>query len=86
MPHPTEFRYTYQTLAKLSGMALNSIHQHVTRGNLDPADLESVLYWLARHGRQKLRQRLVAYAMAVFVLPEAPGKRKRARRARPTGK
>ncbi len=53
MAHPTEFRYTYQNLAKLSGLALNTIHQHTRRGTLDPADLKSVL-WVNRPRRHGL--------------------------------
>ena len=64
MARPVEFTYTYANIAKLADMSRNSCHQHVARGNLDPADLESVLVWLARHGKFGLRKRIVGAALS----------------------
>ena len=63
MARPAEFTYTYAQIAKSADMSLNSCHQHVARGNLDPDDLESVLVWLARHGKFGLRKRFVGAAL-----------------------
>ena len=64
MARPVEFTYTYAKIARLAGMTRNTCHQHVVRGNLDPADLESVLVWLARHGKFGLRTRIVGAALS----------------------
>ena len=80
MPHFAEFCYDYEDLARLSGMGKNAIWQHVRRGNLDAADLESVLVWLARHGRLALRQRLVAAALGAPEHKAKPTRKKAKRR------
>jgi len=68
----TEFSFTYDTLAQLSGWKYNTITQAVKRGELDPADLAAVAVWLAANGRPRLRA-----ALASHLLPVALGTRGR---------
>lgn len=75
----TLFTYNYEDLQTLTGMELKALYQHKTRGNFDPENLESVLIWLARHAREDVRQRMVAYAIS-RELPEKPGRAKRPRK------
>lgn len=75
MPRFAEFSYGYRDIARLSGMDLNAIQQHVRRENLNPADLGSLLVWIARHGKIGLRMRLVHAALG------EPAKRSTPRRA-----
>lgn len=60
---PEEFRYSYATLARLTGMTYDTVCQHRSRGNFDPAKLETVLIWLARHGKKDLRHRMIHAAL-----------------------
>lgn len=60
---PFEWTFGYVDLAKLTGMGTNAIMQQVSRGNLDPGSLESLLLWLSRHARPSLRRRLIAHAL-----------------------
>lgn len=53
----------YDDLVKLSGKTRNTIYRHVARHTLDPENLESVLYWLARHGTTKVKRNLLDYAL-----------------------
>ena len=55
--------WTYDDLADLTGMARNTVYRHVSRGTLDPDSLESVLYWLARHGTSDVKRKLLDYAL-----------------------
>jgi len=74
MPRPTEFTFTYRDLVRLSAMSQNTLYQQVRRGNLDPADLQSVLLFLARHGKIGLRLRIV-HAALLRGLPAVSGQR-----------
>jgi hypothetical protein len=76
MANPAEFFYTYRDLGRLSGLRLNTISQHVRRGNLDPGALESVVLWLSRHGSLDLRQRMLCAALVREVEPKAKRRRK----------
>lgn len=62
-PVPSLWSYNYETLAALSGLSVNSVQQHKTRGSFDPNDLRSVILWLARNGPDDLRQDILAYAL-----------------------
>lgn len=53
----------YDDLVKLSGKTRNTIYRHVARHTLDPANIESVLYWLARHGTSRVKRNLLDYAL-----------------------
>jgi len=72
-----EFQYTYRDLGRLSGMAINTVHQDARRGNLDPADLASVVVWLARHGKLALRRRMVFSALSRELASEPKPRRRR---------
>lgn len=80
MATAAEFRYDYQDLAALSGLAKNSVYQHTRRGNLDPADLSSVVVWLARHGTLDLRRRMINAALLRELGEDVKPRRKKTRR------
>jgi hypothetical protein len=40
---PTKFFYTYQDIAKLSSLTLNTVRTYASRGKFNPADLHSVI-------------------------------------------
>jgi hypothetical protein len=53
------FFYTYSTLAKLTGQTPNTVYQHRTRGQFDPADLRTVLLYLAEYAVPDLQDDIV---------------------------
>jgi hypothetical protein len=62
MPEPREYTYNVATLANLTGLTINAIHQHHSRGLFKPDDLKSVVLYLAQFGSLKLRQDMVLAA------------------------
>lgn len=77
---PSEWTYSYLDLAKLTGLSQNAIHQAVTRGNLDPGNLESVLVWLSRQANPELKRAMLRHALyedADTVANRAKAKRKK---------
>lgn len=55
--------WSYDDLITLTGMTRNTVYRHVSRGTIDPDSLESVLYWLARHGVAEVKRKLLDYAL-----------------------
>ena len=55
--------WNYDDLLTLTGMTRNTLYRHVSRGTIDPAKLESVLYWVARHGNMQVKRKLLDYAL-----------------------
>lgn len=55
--------YTYDDLLALTEMKRNTLYRHVSRGTIDPEKLESVLYWVARHGTSTVKRKLLDYAL-----------------------
>ena len=55
--------WNYDDLLALTGMTRNTLYRHVSRGTIDPAKLESVLYWVARHGNMQVKRKLLDYAL-----------------------
>ena len=74
---PAEWTYNPATLAKLTGLSIDAIWQHRTRGTFDPDDLESVMLWLARHGRMDLRLKMVTSAVSRELPPDIKAKSKK---------
>lgn len=70
---PQVFSYTLADLSRMTGLSMNSVYQHKTRGGFDPEQPETVFIWLARHGTPELRRRMIDYALDFF-LTENPGK------------
>lgn len=60
---PTKLTVTIDDLAKLAGLSKDAVHQHVSRGYLDPTDLESILLWAARYASDDFRLRLLQAAI-----------------------
>jgi hypothetical protein len=48
---------------RCTGLSLNTIQQHVTRGKFDPERLESVILYLAKHAADHFRQSIVTAAI-----------------------
>lgn len=81
-PQDREYCFTYRDLAAATGLARNTVSQHVVRAHLDPHDIESVAIYLARYGSDELREQMVR-AMIRRDVPEDPGgwkKRKKVKR------
>lgn len=55
--------FTYDDILALVGMTRNTLYRHVSRGTLDPDNLESILYWVARHGLPNVKRKLLDYAL-----------------------
>jgi hypothetical protein len=59
MAKPRLFQYTLLDLAEVSGLTYDVVKQHRRRGLLDPACLSSVVVWLAKHGSEEARLRIL---------------------------
>ena len=79
---------TYKDIASLTDVTLNAVYQAATpakngksRQLLDLESLESVVLWLAAHGKTDLRRRICAYSAQALLdegaLSGAPKKRRR---------
>ena len=55
--------FCYDDLLALTDMKRNALYRHVYRGTLDPEKIESVLYWVARHGTTAVKRKLLDYAL-----------------------
>jgi hypothetical protein len=64
-PPVQQYVYDYATLAEATGMTTSGVSQHVSRGNLDPNDLVSVAAFLARHGTEEVRLRIIYKMMMI---------------------
>ncbi len=60
MGSPRTIEFTYEDIAKVidAGTQL-AVRQHVSRGIVDPDDLESLAVYLARYGRPELREAIL---------------------------
>lgn len=59
------FTLQYADLEKLTGLTYANVRQHISRGLVDPENLESIVIWLAKWGRPELRQAVAANALFV---------------------
>jgi hypothetical protein len=80
----TQYSYNYEDIKKLTDLSRNMIHQYVTRGDLDPYNLESLVLFLARHGKDDLKLRMIRYA-ASWGLTEKASRRPKGTRNRQRG-
>lgn len=87
----TGLTITYAEIAKLTDSTLNAVHQAAaksrascpTRQMLNIGDLESVVLWVAGHGKVELRQRIAAAAAPAWSdTPEYSRTAKRVRKAK----
>jgi hypothetical protein len=53
------FEFGYLDLTKIADATYGSVLQHVSRGELDPDSIESVILWAAKYGREDLRIQMV---------------------------
>ncbi len=73
---------TSEVIAELTGGSLNAVHQATRRvpsrkrQKLDINSLESVVLWIAAHGRRELRQKIAALAAQSFISPAAGAPKK----------
>lgn len=51
-----QWTYNYETLAKLTGLARDTVYQHKSRGYFDPDDLKSVILYVLEYGGIELQQ------------------------------
>ena len=56
---PYSWSYCYEDIARLTGLSLSALSQHVKRGNLEPSSLESVASFLVRYGTPEVRLRMM---------------------------
>jgi hypothetical protein len=63
MAKPFEWTFGYDELVKLTGLSNNAIHQAVTRGNLEPGNLESLLVWMSRQAKPALKRKMLRHAL-----------------------
>ena len=79
MANDTAYTFTYGDLAKAIGVTKNTIAQHRLRKHFDPTSIESIAVYLARYGRQELREQIIMAVVGRNV-PKDPGGWKRKRR------
>jgi hypothetical protein len=82
---------SYEAVQALTDLPINTLHQAATipppnrkRMRLDIESLESVVIWLAKHGKRTLRQKILAHSAESLLdegaLPGVPrGKAKKSR-------
>jgi hypothetical protein len=73
----TEFTYGFSEISELTGLSVNAVQAHKSRGNLDPTSLESVVLFAARNGTIALRRRI--FDAMLGELPKASQKKRRKR-------
>lgn len=61
--------YTYETIAELTGMSLNSVHQHAAREHFDIGNLESVLLFMLRYS-ERMKTKFMRAACNLMQTPE----------------
>ena len=49
--HPTKFTYTYNDIAELTGLSLQTVRIYASRRKLDPYDLRSVITFVNSYGK-----------------------------------
>lgn len=57
------FLVTYKQISSLTGKSLNTIYANKSRGNFDPNVFESILYYVARHGKFNVKRKIMEYAL-----------------------
>lgn len=77
MATPARFYFTYQDLMRLTDKSYNAVCQDVRRGTLDCDKLDSVVIWLARHGRMEMQGRIAKFALERLLPDELPGESRR---------
>jgi hypothetical protein len=55
--------WSYADLEYLTGKAANTLYQHCRRGSFDPASLESIIYFVARHGTPEVKRNILEYTL-----------------------
>jgi len=60
---PEKHYWYYQDLEQLTGKAMNTLYQHCRRGSFDPASLESVIYFVARHATPEVKRNILEYTL-----------------------
>jgi hypothetical protein len=80
MPRPPqEWSFGYTDLQECCELTLENLYQFRTRQDFDPENFESVVLFVARHGKLDLRRRMVDY-MLTRELTEKPGAPKKQQR------
>ena len=59
-----QYAYGEDEIIRLTGLKPNTLAQHRARGNLDPADLQSLLNFVARFGTFDVRKQLIIHALS----------------------
>lgn len=78
---PQEWSFGYSDLMDATGLTLENLYQFRTREDFDPEDFVSVVKFIARHGKLKLRRQMIDYMLS-RELTEKPGAKKKERRKR----
>ena len=63
---------TYASIHSLTDLSINSVHQAAARGPLSISDLESVVLWVAEHGKQKLRKKICCLSASSLLEEDKP--------------
>ena len=80
MPTKETWTYDYATLAKLTGQSQNTLAQHRTRRKFNPADLRSVIVYLARNGTLDLRHEIFCSLFAKGPPVKKPASKRRTKK------
>jgi hypothetical protein len=81
-PPRNEYTYTYETIANILGITVASLRSSASKGRnqLDPADLRSVLFYIAVNGPNDLRVDLMKAMIRAEDSPYATPKPSRAKK------
>ncbi len=69
---PQEWTFGYRDLMDATGLTLENLYQFRSRNDFDPENFASVVKFIARHGKLKLRKEILNY-MISRELTEKPG-------------
>jgi hypothetical protein len=77
-----QFTFYYSDILKVTDVSMDALFQHVSRGELDPNDLKSIVMWVAKYGSSSVRMNLMRSLIRedLHVNSIGKGRKKRAKK------
>jgi hypothetical protein len=81
-----QFTFGYSDILKMTDVSMDALFQHVSRGELDPNDIKSVVMWVAKYGSSSVRMNLIRSLIRDDLHVNSIGKGRKKRAAKKAGK
>jgi hypothetical protein len=81
-----QFTFYYSDILKMTDVSMDALFQHVSRGELDPNDIKSVVMWVAKYGSSSVRMNLIRSLIRDDLHVNSIGKGRKKRAAKKAGK